>query len=112
MTIDPGKRDQRVTVRSIPTAKSATGTDIAGDPVTVSRTYACIKLANQSKMEFFTGEKLATRTVYELELPYIAGLADDMEILWEVRNVLLDILQIQDLGQRHLNIKILAQEQR
>lgn len=112
-TIDPGKRDQRIVIRSVPTTKSASGADLRGDPLTVARVYAAIKPAiTGSKREFYTAEKLTTRTLYELEFPYIEGLNETMEILWEARGVVLDILEVHDLGGRPLNIKLTAQEQR
>lgn len=112
-TIDPGKRTERVTVQRIPTTKSATGADIPGDPETVAQTWASILVSKRyNRPEFFTGEKLATRTVYDVEMPYIPNLTEDMVILWEARGVSLNILQIHDQGQRNLSMLILAQEQR
>lgn len=111
--IDPGKRDQRIVIRTVPTTKSETGADLRGEPVMVARVYAAIKPApTGSKREFYTAEKLTTRTLYEVEIPYIPNLDETMEILWEARNAVLNILSITDLGARPLTVKITAEEQR
>ena len=109
---DPGKRDQRVIVQSVPITKSASGADVKGTPVQIARTWAEIKTAPRSQTEFFTGEKLTTRTTYQVEIPYIPNLTEAMEIVWEARNTVLDIIKVEDLGPRELTIKILVQDQR
>lgn len=109
---DPGERDQYITIQKRPTTKAASGADIpAADPEPVISCWAKIaEVPRGGRMEGLMADVLATKTEYTVDIYYVPGIDETMEIAWGTR--LLDIIRVVDLGARPLNLLIYAEERR
>lgn len=106
-----GKLDQTITFRSRTTTKSASGEDIEGSPTDVATVWARIRPVSGQRAEFFGGgDRFNVLTKYDVEIRYLTGLNEAMEIYWADRGITLDILSMPDVGKRPMNLKILAEE--
>ena len=104
-----GKLDQKITFRTKPTTKSLSGEDVEGAPVEFATVYASVTPTKRLKPEFFSADEWHVKTWYDVQIRYLAGLHEDMEIDWYGRT--LNILSIPDVGPRSMRLMILAQEQ-
>ncbi len=108
---DPGLRDQRITIQWRPNSKTSSGADIpAAEPVLIAQVWARIIPAPTGKAEFYTADVIATTTIYLLDIPYVAGIEETMEVAWGSRT--LDIIRVLDVGPRPLNLVFYAEERR
>lgn len=105
-----GELDQRISFVARPTTKSPSGDDVPGSPVTYATVYARITPAKGQRPEFYQADRLNVKTKYDVRVRYVAGLTEDMEIIWGSR--VLNILSIPDAGKRPGWLLILAEEQR
>ncbi len=105
-----GKLDQKITYRTVPTTKSATGADVPGAPVDFATVYAQITPAKGQRGEFFAADRLNVKTKYDLKHRYVAGLTEGMQVAWGSRT--LNVLSVPDVGSRPGYMVVLAEELR
>ncbi len=106
-----GKLTEKITYRTVPTTKSATGADVAGTPVDFATVYAEIKPAKATgNREFLAANRLNVKTRYDLKHRYVAGLHEGMQVAWGART--LNVLSVPDVGPRAPYMIVLAEELR
>jgi SPP1 family predicted phage head-tail adaptor len=105
-----GKLDQPIAIQTVPTAKSASGADIPGTPVTFAEVYASVRPAQGQRGEFFAADRENVKRKFDVMIRYLAGVDETMQIAWGART--LKILAVLDDGGRWGGLRILAEEQR